>query len=251
MNTYIYSIDNAISQEEYEKSLDRIKKFNNKSSEITFIIPTIGRTTLINTLRSIVSQTSDNWKCIIIYDNCYPSNDILEFIDNDSRFLYIIVQKQGKRLNNSGNVRNIGMSLIDSGWVGFVDDDDIISDNYIECFMIEKTNYSDANCIIFKMCYEQNNRVLPIISDTDNISSTLYVGNVGISFCYNIELFKKNYIFIPCDWEDCDLILRMYNDNVKIVLSQYITYLIRSNNKDVFIQRTNDINTIHVSYLIN
>ncbi len=35
---------------------------------ITFIIPTIGRKTLINSIESIINQTITDWKIIVIFD---------------------------------------------------------------------------------------------------------------------------------------------------------------------------------------
>ena len=34
--------------------------------KISFIIPTIGRDTLVDSIQSIINQTSDNWNVIII-----------------------------------------------------------------------------------------------------------------------------------------------------------------------------------------
>ena len=35
---------------------------------ITFIIPSVNRKTLTNSVNSILNQTNPNWKCVIIYD---------------------------------------------------------------------------------------------------------------------------------------------------------------------------------------
>ena len=37
-------------------------------NKITFIIPTIGRDTLSNTIKSLEEQTNQNWNAIIIFD---------------------------------------------------------------------------------------------------------------------------------------------------------------------------------------
>ena len=35
---------------------------------ITFIIPSLNRFTILNSIESLKNQTNPNWKCIIIYD---------------------------------------------------------------------------------------------------------------------------------------------------------------------------------------
>ena len=39
-------------------------------NRITFIIPTIGRESLKNTLLSLQNQNIENWSAIIIFDDC-------------------------------------------------------------------------------------------------------------------------------------------------------------------------------------
>jgi hypothetical protein len=58
-------------------------------------------------------------------------------------------------------------------------------------------------------------------------------------------------MFTQCGWEDCELIQKFYKNNIKIVVSQYIAYLVRPINKNIFVKRTNDINYTGTSYLIN
>ena len=94
---------------------------------ITFIIPTIGRNTLINTIKSLQNQTNMNWNAIIIFDGIksnlkhinYPNINIIE------------IEKKGQSINSAGNVRNEGIKLVKTPWVGFVDDDDILMNNYV------------------------------------------------------------------------------------------------------------------------
>ena len=102
--------------------------------DIIFIVPTIGRNTLQNTINSLKQLTCDNWKCIIIFD-CAENN--IELMD-DNRFIIINKnEKNGDGVNGSGLVRNIGFEYIlnnniECNFVGFVDDDDTISPYYIE-----------------------------------------------------------------------------------------------------------------------
>ena len=142
----------AINEEYYINSLERIQKYyeKNTNSLITFIIPSINRSTLENTINSLIMQKYKNWCGIIIFDNCYPSENIKKLLDNDDRFLYISIKKRGcifidneEIRSFSGDVRNIGMSLIKTVWIGYIDDDDTITNEYCLLFCNEnKQDYS-------------------------------------------------------------------------------------------------------------
>lgn len=71
---------------------------------ITFIIPTIGRISLNNSINSLLNQTVKKWNAIIIFDGikCNIEN-------NDSRIQIIEIEKKGININSAGNVRNYGM----------------------------------------------------------------------------------------------------------------------------------------------
>ena len=57
---------------------------------ITFIIPTIGRTTLTRTVNSLINQTNSEWNAIIIFDGI----EKIEF--PDKRITSISIPKTGK-----------------------------------------------------------------------------------------------------------------------------------------------------------
>ena len=182
--------------------------------KITFIIPTIGRDTLVNTIASLEQQTNDKWKAIIIFDGI-ESN-----ITNDNPKIKIItIEKSGKDANSAGNVRNKGIPYVTTEWVGFIDDDDVISNDYVDTFYKEIEYKVDV--IIFRMIYEDN-YVLPPL-ETDNF----YINQVGISFVLKTNLLKK-YNFIPSSAEDYDLLNRLRENDYKIMISPYIRYYVRT-----------------------
>lgn len=188
--------------------------------DITFIIPTIGRETLSNSIKSIEDQTSNNWKIIIIFDGIEPtihtSNSKIQIIKSD---------KKGKDENSAGNVRNYGMSFCTTKWIAFLDDDDVISNNYVETFNNEIKEYPNIDVIIFRMC--RNNIILPIL-DTDSF----YEGFVGISFAIKTEIFKNGHKFIPSKIEDFKYLELLKNNNYKIMISPYVKYYVGTNDID-------------------
>jgi len=198
---------------------------NNNISFITFIIPTIGRKTIINTIESIINQTNNDWNAIIIFDGI--KNTEVEI--NDSRIKVVEIENkigiEGKR-NFSGLVRNIGLnSVIDTEWIGFVDDDDILSKNYIAFLKKELINTNNKlDLIIFRMMYE-NGLVLPTKYDR-NITKN----RVGISFAFRKEIGCK-YKFENSPYEDYLFLKNIQKCGFKILISSYIGYFIRCDEK--------------------
>ena len=113
-----------------------------KDELITFIIPTIGRSTLINSIKSLKNQTIKDWCAIIIFDGI-PSNIDVDVDDN--RIKVLECDKKGININSAGEVRNYGMSFVETKWIAFLDDDDIIETDYIETFYNEINLCNDLN----------------------------------------------------------------------------------------------------------
>lgn len=151
----------------------------NDETKITFIIPTIGRTSLINTIASLINQTVPYWKAIIVFDGIEPTIQL-----KDPRIKCIEIRKSGEGHNSAGNVRNEGIKWVNTEWVGLLDDDDIISSRYVETFLNETTDFPEMDAIVFRMYQEIEkgvliDRILPEL-DTDS----LYHQHVGISFVF-------------------------------------------------------------------
>jgi glycosyltransferase involved in cell wall biosynthesis len=196
--------------------------------DIIFIIPTIGRDTLSNTINSLKQLTCNNWKCIIVFD-CVENH--IEPID-DNRFIIINkLEKHGDGVNGAGVVRNIGFDYIlnnniECNFVGFVDDDDMISPYYIENLHKELEINNDAEVVVFRMMFgdQPSHSVLP---DCTSINA----GHVGISFCVKRNLIKENR-FENGYLEDFKYLKNIQDKKHKIVISAFVNYFIRSNYND-------------------
>ena len=196
---------------------------NASSALITFIIPTLNRYTLADTIISLLSQTNTQWKAIIIFDGCSPSNPyILKLLDNPN-ILCLTTPRLGTEQeihNSAGFVRNIGLQLVDTPWVGFVDDDDILTCNYMESFIKELNATPSADVVVFKMI--ERGRIIPPLNFNE-----LICGHVGISFVYRSSLIKDGFVFEQSKEEDYNLLKQFERTGKKIVLSPFITYLVR------------------------
>jgi len=193
---------------------------------ITFIIPTINRPALINTLLSLKSQKIDNWKAIVIFDGCIPSDVRLLDLLSDKHFTHFSIDKvgtiKGIKHGMAGYVRNIGMDLVNTQWIGFVDDDDVLLPDYTEKLLEEIMITPHADLILFRMIH---NEMIPSID-----VKTIEVGHVGISFCFKTELYKRGFKFKQSEREDFNLIKDIQHMNHKIVISPYITYRVKNSN---------------------
>jgi len=189
-----------------------------ETPKITFIIPTIGRESLQNSVNSLLNQTIIEWDALIIFDGI-KSN----IVNNDERIKIIEIEKLGLNINSAGLVRNYAMSLVKTEWIAFLDDDDIISDDYIETFYKEIELYSKTDLLIFRM--NDNDRIIPKL-DTNNF----YLCDVGISFIMKKEIYDNRLIFIPDGAEDFLFLDIIRKNGYKIMISPYTKYYVRTNN---------------------
>jgi len=189
---------------------------------ITFIIPTIGRSTLSKTLDCLIKQTNPNWKAIVIFDG------ISSTIQNtDPRIRILESPKLGQGTNSAGLVRNYGITFADTEWVAFVDDDDSICKRYIEIFIKESSTHTLADIIIFRMVHEAG--IMPALS-----TETFHHCYVGISFAVKKKVFDEGHIFIPSGAEDFNYLDEARNKKYNIMISPYVTYFVRNYEKNRF-----------------
>jgi glycosyltransferase involved in cell wall biosynthesis len=215
-----------------------------KNELITFIIPTIGRSTLINSINSLKNQTIKDWYAIIIFDGI-PSNIHVD----DNRIKVLECEKKGININSAGEVRNYGMSFVETKWIAFLDDDDIIETDYIETFYneINLCNYLDL--IIFRM--NDNGRIIPKLK-TDNF----YLCDVGISFILKKEIYDEGCKFIPDGAEDFLYLDKIRRLGKRMMISPYVKYYVKKSDDEnnnignrVFININNNLMTM-VCYIL-
>jgi glycosyltransferase involved in cell wall biosynthesis len=193
---------------------------------ITFIIPTINRPTLINTLESIEQQTDPDWNALCIFDRVDPSEEALAKIKSNPKFRYIVLmEKLGKDTNSAGNVRNAGINTVSTQWIGFVDDDDLITPLYVQRLKEELITSPTIDTIIFRGLWYHNlnygTNILP-----PPLATNFYHEQVGITFCYKLKMYRNGIVFIPSKKEDFDLLDRIRTNKYKILMSPKIVYKI-------------------------
>jgi len=204
---------------------------------LTFIIPTIGRSSLAVALESLYHQTCGDWRAIVIFDGIACT---IDKIGLDSRVEIMEVEKCGQHTNCAGFVRNAGIRKCATDWVAFLDDDDLVSPRYVETFYREIAEFP-VDCVIFRMYSDKSFDISPPLT-TDNF----YQERVGISFAlkrsiFPLEIQGGGLWFQPSDAEDFDLLNRIRDAGHYIMISPYIRYFVRIFNRDVMDEFTNDL----------
>lgn len=187
---------------------------------VTFIIPTIGRSTLKRTISSLQAQNNPNWEAIIVFDSLAPQN-----ITSDPR-VKAIQTFTARQYNYGGEVRNQGMAQVTTPWIAFVDDDDALSPDYIDHLLAESRQCPDLETVVFRMYHPTLKRIIPAPEQTN-----LAQGHVGISFCMKTSLYQAGFKFTPGPTEDFQLLDKIQKAGHKMVLSPYVTYWIRGATK--------------------
>jgi hypothetical protein len=192
---------------------------------LTFILPTVGRTSLYEAIQSLLQQTNTDWRCILVLDEAIVPLTVRDILDE--RFILLNCEKQGEycaleKRNCAGKVRNEALHYLQKEnteqWVAFLDDDDILSTDYIECFYHELELCPSLDVILFRMQFK-NGMVLPPYS-----VRKLQKKQFGISFCFRM---KENMFFINDPFEDYIFMKCMEYKRYKMVISPFITYYVR------------------------
>ena len=180
---------------------------------ITLIIPTLGRLSLLDSIKSLINQDDSKWKAIIIFDGVKNNFEI-----NDERITIIETEKK----NSAGDVRNFGFKYIEnSEWIGFLDDDDCLSCNYISRLKEEIEINNNIDVCIFRMGYE-NKCILPTKNDRNIIRN-----KVGISFAIK-KYISENILFNNSPYEDFIFLKEIQRKKYKILISSYVCYFVRT-----------------------
>ena len=100
---------------------------------VTFIIPSLGRKTLLRSLDSLRSQTNNRWKAVVVFDNIDP------IVESDEKVSVYRYNKPHGHL--AGAVRNFALPLVDTEFVAFLDDDDFLHNTYVDRILYWSENY--------------------------------------------------------------------------------------------------------------
>ena len=209
----------------YDATIARINRFVNVEHRpmITFIIPTNDQTKLLRTLRSLLEQTKKDWRAIVIFYGCEPSDQPLLYFLQHPNILYMCIKRSEVSYENGqlGHIRNIGMRFVsNTSWVGFIDEGDTIISTYCERLEDEENYTPTADAIIFKM--KCGNDIFP----PPNYYQ-LTANMVGISFVIRAQLLVDGYVFKSASNEDFAFLYDLQRTRKTIAFSRIVAYYVK------------------------
>lgn len=129
---------------------------------ITFIVPAYNsEATLSTTIDSILRQTSDSYKIIIVNDGSTDGTDAIGRgyeQNHPDKVTYVYQENRGL-----GGARNHGMDLADTSYIAFIDSDDWIKADYVKNIISQiEANKADKPEIIMTLpeIYDENSKLV-------------------------------------------------------------------------------------------
>lgn len=202
---------------------------------LSIIIPIYNREILIREmLDSILSQTSDNWECIIIDDGSTDGTEdvVKSYSDSDKRFRY---HKRPDSHKQGGNgARNYGLSISNGDFINFADSDDVLHHDFVK----EKLNAiqrSRSDVVISKSILTTMD-INEVIKQEDRtlMSENILDDFIALRISWYVvdpvwrKIFLKGKKIFDEDLlkgQDRDFHIRMLMENPKIeILDKYLYY---------------------------
>ena len=143
---------------------------------ISVVIPAYNAEQFLDeTLESVLSQTYENWECIIVNDGSTDNTESIaqKWCEKDARFRYFYKENSG-----ASDTRNLGIKKARGEYIAFLDADDLYMPNFLE-ICLENLVEKDVDLVAPKMLefWDVQNEV---IEDEDK-KDYLYSGKEGIA----------------------------------------------------------------------
>lgn len=186
--------------------------------KVLFIMPSLNRQSIHNAIDSLYKQTDDRWNLCIVYDN----TESMKVHPCEKISCINLKTKLGKHKNSAGLVRNVGIdkNIEKYKWIAFLDDDDIVSNEYVNLIF---NKYSSYDFVIFRMNIKIKNRhSITIPRSTTN--KAIRCSNVGISFCYQSKF--RDIRFRASSTEDFLFLKQLEKCTDNFVISDEIGYYV-------------------------
>ena len=143
---------------------------------ISVVIPAYNAEQFLDeTLESVLSQTYENWECIIVNDGSTDNTESIakKWCEKDARFCYFYKENSGV-----SDTRNLGIKEARGEYIAFLDADDLYMSNFLEV-CLENLVEKDVDLIAPKMLEFRDVRN-GVIEDEDK-KDYLYSGKEGIA----------------------------------------------------------------------
>ena len=232
-------------KQEKQKLLSKIADYESKAL-ISIIVPIYNvENYLRQCLDSIVSQTYQNFECLLINDGS-PDNsaDICrEYVEKDSRFKYFEKENGGV-----SSARNLGIERSGGAYITFIDSDDWVDSDYLEvlynALIDENADISVSTYKRFHMadnCWYfhsfQRGYEKRVFTNQELIDEFIALDNFDFSYRYVCGKLVRRYLLDKIAFnemttlgEDMELWLKLYLISNKIVYVNRDSYIYRVDN---------------------
>lgn len=211
-----------------QKPLERISNNgmqNNDRPWFSMIIPTYNRSYIIcNAIDSLNRQTYQNFEIIIVDDGSTDNTE--EMI----REQYADMISYGKlryiKTTNGGvcKARNIGLKNAQYEWIGYVDSDNVVSDDYLETYVQAIYEHPEAKAFYAKLIRIGDKGIVGSEFDLDSLLAANYI-DIGTyihkkSLVNELGNFDENMTRLV-DWE---LIVRFSKKYPPIYINRIVLF---------------------------
>lgn len=228
---------------------------------VSIIVPTFNRAYLIGeTLDSVLSQTYQNWECIVVDDGSTDDTEeqLNLYVAKDSRFQYH--KRPETHLAGGNGARNYGFTLSKGEFVQWFDSDDIMYPKYLEERLDVFGSYPDTDVVFSAFTYFDNHGLRKRISNnvfTGNIINDLI--NKKVTFSPLSYLLKRHIIDkIIFDEnllraQDLDFFFKLFSSSNTIVVRHVKTVLFKVRKHENSITIANDVSgsRLYSKYVVN
>ena len=149
-----------------------------KTPLISIIIPTYNRAHIIGeTLDSVLSQTYQNWECIVVDDGSTDNTDAVmqKYCNKDSRFKYYY--RPDEHLSGGNGARNYGFKKSKGKYIQWFDSDDLMVPEKIEV-KVKAMLEHDVDFVVSKTTnFNENDEFFEIKKFSGNKKNTLTLEN--------------------------------------------------------------------------
>lgn len=136
---------------------------------ITFVVPAYNAASTLNrTMYSIVNQSSDRWRAIIVNDGSKDTTgQIGEHFAREYKDKITYIDQENRGL---GGARNHGLELVQTQYVSFLDSDDWLMPDYVEKIAqaLDKSSEEPEMILVLPRIYHEESRVVKKWYDEDN-----------------------------------------------------------------------------------
>ena len=201
-------------------------------------------------LDSIVSQTYQNFECLLINDGSPDNSEDIcrEYVDKDSRFKYFDKENGGV-----SSARNLGIERSGGAYITFIDSDDWVDSDYLEVLY---NALIDENADIAISTYKQFNmddNCYYVHSYQRGYDRKVFTSEELIGSLSSLNQYDNTYIFVSCKLVSKRLLKYIhfnhctsYGEDMEYWYKLYLTAkTIVYENKDTYTYRTGNDSSKH------